>query len=294
MRKIVKISIILLVTGFVIFIIGFAIAGFKWRSLSPYEYETVIHNIEDDIDNINVDVSIAEVKILPSPDNELVVECYQSRVENFKVESSDKVLTITSSSKNIFRFFSIEDPEVTIYLPESEYNSALIKTATGATSLSSDLIFSSVNIESNTGAVVVESEVKESLQIDINTGAVKVNDVNIPEINICSDTGAVHLSSVNSNTLSIEGKTGAIKLENVISSEFIRIDNETGVIKFTDSDSPDIVATTATGSISGNLLTGKIFTARSSTGSVSVPDSQEGGGLCHLETSTGSITISIG
>ena len=65
----------------------------------------------------------------------------------------------------------------------------------------------------------------------------------------------------------------------------------TGNINFDSSDASYIEAYTSVGNITGNLLTGKTFTATSDTGKVNVPSTT--GNPCILKTSTGNIKITI-
>jgi hypothetical protein len=59
-----------------------------------------------------------------------------------------------------------------------------------------------------------------------------------------------------------------------------------------DADGANLYLKSDTGSISGTIRTEKVFYAKSSTGSVKVPDTAAGG-RCEVQTSTGSIRLSI-
>ena len=60
----------------------------------------------------------------------------------------------------------------------------------------------------------------------------------------------------------------------------------------TNSDAGEIFIKTTTGSVKGSLLSSKIFMARSDVGKITVPRTTTGG-ICEIETDTGTINITI-
>ena len=81
-------------------------------------------------------------------------------------------------------------------------------------------------------------------------------------------------------------------MSNVVAEELLSLDVHTGSISFDGCDAAEIRMTTSTGDVKGSLLSGKIFTVKTETGSIDVPDST-GGGSCKVTTTTGSIKIKI-
>ena len=63
-------------------------------------------------------------------------------------------------------------------------------------------------------------------------------------------------------------------------------------MEFVASDAEAIFVQTDTGDVTGSLLTEKVFSTRTGTGRVSVPQSVTGG-RCEISTDTGDIRIEI-
>ena len=70
----------------------------------------------------------------------------------------------------------------------------------------------------------------------------------------------------------------------------ISAERSTGNVNFENSDAAGICVKTSTGDVTGTLLTEKVFTAETSAGSISVPDTKTGG-KCEITTSTGNIVF---
>ena len=100
------------------------------------------------------------------------------------------------------------------------------------------------------------------------------------------------MTDVTCGSLRSEGSTGDMIMQNVIVGGSMRIERSTGDIKMTACDAAEIEIETDTGSVTGTLLTEKVFIASSDTGRVSVPETVTGG-RCKITTDTGSIKIEI-
>ena len=112
------------------------------------------------------------------------------------------------------------------------------------------------------------------------------------EFYIKVSTGKTQLSGVTCKSFASEGSTGKINLKNTVAENSIKIDRGTGDVTFDSCDAENITVTASTGDVKGTLKTDKIFSAKTSTGKVRVPDSTEGG-RCYITTSTGDIDISV-
>ena len=180
------------------------------------------------------------------------------------------IMFITSDSmkKKWFFNFGTINMKVVVYLPQSEYNDVKLANTTGATELEAGFTFNSLNVSSSTGS------------IDLKGATIK-NDLKIHHT-----TGGLDVSDTTAKSLVIETSTGATRLKNVIISESMKIDGSTGSVNFDMCDAATIQVSLSTGSIRGSLLTGKTFTAKTTTGSCKVPSTT--GGACVLTTSTGS------
>ena len=81
-------------------------------------------------------------------------------------------------------------------------------------------------------------------------------------------------------------------MTNVIAREKFNLERDTGKVKFNGCDAETIYVKTDTGSVTGSLLTDKVFVTDTDTGSVDVPKTITGG-RCEITTDTGNIRLSI-
>ena len=107
-----------------------------------------------------------------------------------------------------------------------------------------------------------------------------------------TDTGSISVTDTSAERLKLDTDTGRISMINVIASGEFNLSSDTGNIKFDSCDADTIYVKTDTGNVSGSLLSDKIFTADSDTGSVDVPKTNDGG-KCEIKTDTGNIKIQI-
>lgn len=162
---------------------------------------------------------------------------------------------------------------ITVYLPETEYSSFVIK--------------------GTTSDICIENIAMESLNVSVSTGDVTASDIICGgDITVGVSTGDLHLTNIVCKNVISQGSTGDILLKNVIASEKFSLKRSTGDIEFDGSDAAEIFAKTTTGDVTGSLLSEKVFTAQTGTGTVKVPKSTNGG-KCEINTSTGDIKIKI-
>ena len=68
--------------------------------------------------------------------------------------------------------------------------------------------------------------------------------------------------------------------------------SDTGAIRLDRCDAGSLDLESDTGSITGTLLSDKVFVTKSDTGKIIVPETTTGG-ICKIETDTGRIEITI-
>lgn len=249
-------AICLLVAGGIIFTVSLVMVGFDFLKLDNNIYEPVSIGIDTEFSSISVDMSITDLKILPSADGKNSVVCYSSDKTENNVYVKDSVLYIESDTDynmldHLVPVFT--SPSVTLYLARSSYEF--------------------LNVESNTGDITVNTFSFDTLNVKTSTGELTVNGVDCTEFK--ADTS-----------------TGDITLNSVAASGSLRIEGSTADIEFNGCDAAEVYVKTSTGDVEGSFLTGKSFNCKSSTGDIEVPR-QTSGGVCEITTSTGDIEIDV-
>ena len=112
------------------------------------------------------------------------------------------------------------------------------------------------------------------------------------DVSVNVSTGKTVMTDVVCQNMDSNGSTGKISLQNVAASGTLSIKRSTGDVHFDGCDAAEIYVTTDTGSVTGTLLSEKVFIAASDTGRIDVPKTATGG-RCEITTDTGDIRLSV-
>ena len=266
-------GIILVIAGGIMFGIGIGTKAFETGDM-----KTNTHEITEVFDNINIEIEAADIEIKAATDGNVKVECVEKEKYYHEVSVLNNTLSIKCINnlrwyQKIFNFDN-RKIKVVIFLVNTEYDSLNIKTSTGDVIINKEFSFNTSNISVSTGDVNFNAAVKDTVKFEASTGKIR-------------------LSNINSNSLDITTSTGDILITNAIINGKITLNTSTGDILIKDSDANTLSIKTSTGDVKGNLLTGKIFKASTSTGRISTPSDDNTKGECIIETSTGDIIIEV-
>lgn len=298
-----------------LFLIIFCMMILTMTACSSMNYETNIHEINEEFNNISIKTDTADIAFVPSNDGMCRVVCYEDAKKKHSVEVQNGTLTIDDvNNKKWYDYIgiNIDPPKITVYLPEAEYSSLIIEESTGDIDILRDFKFKSIDVSlstgdvkcyasaaeaikiaASTGDICAESISASSLDITVSTGKVTVSDMTCDgNITIGVSTGKTYLTDIVCKNLISTGRTGDISLKNVISTEKISVERSTGDVTLDRSDAAELFITTSTGDVEGSLLTDKVFITKADTGRINVPNSVTGG-RCEITTETGDIKISI-
>lgn len=268
------VAVLLILIGSVAF--GGVMMKLKWdfTALSTTKYETNTTLTETDYKNISIITDTADIEFILSDESKVV--CYERVNEKHVVEVKDGTLFIKlTDERKWYEYIGInfESTKITVYLPKSEYGN--------------------VSVETSTGNITLGDISAESLDLAVSTGKVAVNNVTCKDdVNVEVSTGRTNITNLACKNLTTKGSTGGVNLKNTVATEKFSIERSTGDVKFDGCDAKEITVKTDTGSITGTLLTEKVFVAHTDTGKISVPNTTSGG-RCELTTDTGNIKITI-
>lgn len=313
-------SIRLLLTGIFLIIIGalvcgasFVLMGFDFSSLNTSTYVTRTYDAGTGFKNISVKGDTEKINFVLSDDGSCYVVCKEPEKNKHDVKVSEDCLYIDNITSNVFFFsFSVESPEMTVYLPNDKYTSLSIDSDTSDVYIPEDFSFGDVNIKLDTGDLVCNASADGYVYVKTDTGKITLQGMTPEALTVITDTGhtvidnincsgkaeinvhtaKVEMRNVNCTELSSNGHTGDLIMTDVIAAGNWSIKRDTGSVSFESCDAADISIRTDTGDVAGSLLSGKIFNVSTDTGKVNVPGSSEGG-KCDVDSDTGNIDITI-
>ena len=89
-----------------------------------------------------------------------------------------------------------------------------------------------------------------------------------------------------------KGTTGDLEMNDVVVTNKMYLERDTGDIEFFRCDAKEIIINTTTGDVKGSLLSDKLFDITTNTGDKHIPSSK-GEDICKITTDTGDIYINI-
>ena len=256
-----------------------------------------VTEINDDVRNINVDVSVSdlEFKVANDGKSKIITEESNKFYHEVKVENNTLKITQNDTRNGLERFFNfnLNYMKVYVYLPMGNYGDLQINSSTGDTLIPEGYTFSNVTSRVSTGSTKISSHVINKLDLKASTGNIEVEKAKPLSINIETSTGNIKVKDSFPLSMDVKASTGHVDLENVIAGTSLKVETSTGDITLRSCDSLSIEAKAFTGNVNMSLLSGKIFDIYTTTGKRNVPTSSTGLGVCKVSTSTGDINISV-
>ncbi len=305
----------LVIIGLIAFAVIMTIKGWDFTKLDTGKYETNTYELNEKFSNLSIKTNTADIVFTHSNDQICKVVCYEEEYAKHTVGVIDGVLTVNVvDERKWFEHIGIsfKTPKISIYLPELEYSSLIIKEKTGDIDIPNNFKFESIDVSVSTGDVKCNASNAKTVKISTTTGDISVGDIslcllelsvstgNVTVSNVTCDgdvkvgvsTGKTYLTNIACQSVFSSGSTGDIFLNNVIATNKFSIDRSTGDVKFDGSDATEIFVKTDTGDVEGSLLTNKVFIVKTDTGKINVPNSITGG-RCEITTDVGNIIITI-
>lgn len=306
-------AVILVAVGILTAVCAMVMMNFDFGKMNTMSYVTKTYIVHEDFEDIFIDDTEADVKILPSDDGQCKVVCTEDENDTIchEVSVSKGKLKIELNDNRSWRGYIgvfLESMEVLIYLPDRAYESIEVKTSGGSMDIPDGFSFKNVKIESSSGDISMCADVGNSLIAESSSGKIDVNKTSPETANIRTSSGDVTVENVKgSSALTMKTVSGHIEVSdtvideltahtssgemdfvNVIANEEINAESTSGDVCFDGCDSASIFVTTSSGFVKGTLLSEKVFTTHTSSGDIDVPHSQSGG-KCEISTSSGDI-----
>lgn len=328
-KKIIIISVILIVVGIATAFTGLAIAGFNFGELDGSAISKT-YDIDSNFESIECEMEVSDLNFYLTTDDKNYALCLEKDNITFDVKVIDNVLTIKENYK--FKPMIFENTEVSLYLNKDTIQNLNIKTDTGDICILDQFKFNNIKIEGSTNDVefmgivsneininlttgdvwsdkivtnnmsvivstgdidITNSKINNNLNIKISTGEVELRNIEIVnDLTSKGTTGDFNLEYITCNNINLTYTTGDVELNDVVARGNMNIETDTGDVELIHSDASNIYITTDTGKVEGSILTDKKFDAKSDTGKVTVPNVNSGG-ICKIRTSTGRISIVI-
>lgn len=305
----IVVACVLILIGGLILVLGLSYAGTAEDPVTTLTESE--HSVSEPFDNILVDTEDCNVEFIVfngAADPHVVIRERENTQHTVVVEDGTLKIRM-KDDRNWSDFIGLgwENMEMTVYVPQKEYDSVRVMTATGHIQIPEILSTKELALRSDTGRVTCKAQVTEeftcftatgsintqgtsakTIRLVSNTGKITLSNVAGKEIGLQNDTGKTEVENVTCEVLASESETGDVLLRGVLADRLLQVDTDTGDVRIEDCDAGNTNIETDTGDVSGHFLTPKWFSAFSDTGRVTVAG-VPGGDDCYIMTDTGDI-----
>ena len=305
------VAVALIVVGGMILVLGLSFAGEGATQTGLTEQRVVI---TETFDSILIETGNCAVNFEPfNGSKDPYVDLREREKTRHSVLVEDGVLKIKmTDNRRWMDYIGIfgmgwERMEMTVHLPQKQYESLRITTDTGDIQIPEALVSKEILLRSSTGDIDCEGTAIDLLdcmtstgdlfvrdgapvltKLQSSTGDLSVSGSMGKQIHMKTSTGEVNAENVETQSFTCSSSTGEVELERVLVEDYLQVFTTTGDVGIEDCDAGRVNIKTDTGDVNGHFLSPKWFDAHSDTGNVMVPDGRDGG-ECRIQSDTGNI-----
>lgn len=276
-KKMIQAAVALVAAGLVIAFGAMAAMDFDFNKMNTLHFATNTYSIDKSFTDISIETAECDIRLLPSEDDSCRVVCEESKEIFHSVSVKNNTLTIdrTDARQWYKRIVGIYwgDMTITVYLPQTAYESLSVLNVSGNTTIPEDFSFTDAKIRSTSGDIEFLAPVEKDLSLK-------------------TVSGNLHAEGTNPKSLDAQSTSGRVTLSGVTATKAIQIETVSGNIKLEGCDADSLWLKSTSGNVSGTLLTKKKFLTNTTSGRVNVPASTSGG-KCEIKTTSGNIQFEI-
>lgn len=294
-----------------------AFVDMDYSRLGTQKYISDKREITEDFDNILIKTGSTDVSFLPAEDGKCRVSCVEFEGLVHSISVQDGTLTVTENDTREFIdriSFAVASPTagITVYLPRKEYGRLQVNDDNGDVIIPGGFTFSDITVSGRNGYVECCADAGNSIEIETYSGDIKLGGVRADSVSLTSYSGDTELKNVrcagdcaaNNDAGDVDAEnvscrnffsnafSGEASLKKVVAGAKMDVRRDSGDIRLRASDAGEIYLGTCSGSVSGTLLTEKVFVTETKSGDVRVPKTVKGG-KCEIVTDWGDIGISL-
>lgn len=152
MRKAAKVWLIaaaaLVLLGGILFAVVMAALQWDFTKLSTVQYETNTYEIAETFRSISITTDTADIVFARSDDGRCRVECCEEEKAEHSVTVENDTLVIELADTRSWRDyigFRLGSPKITVYLPDTEYDTLTVDENTGDIDIPGNIAFRNVD-----------------------------------------------------------------------------------------------------------------------------------------------------
>lgn len=297
MKTITKIAaivaVVLIVLGFVLAWIGYGIIGNDMTQLSTETLTQTTHTIPEPFENIHIHTNV-DIQILPASGNECTVVCDDSEYQyhTVSVENGTLVVEQTTEPQMIqFNVMILQEPAVTVYLPESQYADLSIDGSSGdILDVDPSFTFRNVQLKVSSGSIRFRANLVDDLTVNTSSGDILLENVHAQAIRTLATSGSITLSDCEAQQdISAQTSSGDICVADTKAAGSLHIASTSGQVELTNVTALSVTGNASSGDLQlySVLINGQL-SLETTSGSIFL-DSSDAQSL-FLRTSSGDVS----
>ncbi len=298
MKKAKKIAIIVAVSmiavGFVSIVGSLAFVRFDATKLNTMDWENKTYAVEDTFTNISIQGGDATVSLVPATDGKCKVVCTENEVIYDKVEVVDNTLTIERLDESQWYHnigLNFGEIEITVYLPEDEYETLFIDNTSGRVDVPEDFTFAEAEVVNSSGKINFMADVDGALKVENTSGGIYVGDNSVESLSVKGTSGSIEVMNVVAmGDFEVNGSSGGIDISEVGCAN-ISVENSSGVMRLSEiAATGDINVEGTSGGVHLEDVECANLTGSNSSGKINCTDVIASGDI-NLKNSSGGIAL---
>ena len=216
---------------------GLFMLDFKVDRLEAMELVEKTYPISGDFSNISILTSDYDVNLLPAEDGVPRLVSKEARRVRHSMEVTDGTLSIQIQDDRGFRDrigIFIQSPSMTLYLPESSYETLLIETTSGSIHLQTSA-GNSIQAKTTSGSIHLRDILAScSLSLSSTSGGIRLSKCDAPEIQIKTTSGSVTGQLLTPKYFKVDTNSGTVSVPYAVAAEICRIETTSGSVRFAE------------------------------------------------------------
>lgn len=270
------------------------VADAAWRN--PATLVTKNYPVSAGFTDISITEYYADVELRASRDGTVSVTTRDAEDVTHTVTVKNGTLSISRPEPTVGeRWFhdDDDDPKVVVYLPAGDYGALTVNTTSGDVESASQLNFSAASLTTVSGDIDLMGSVTGAVNCTSTSGDIELRSPTLGAVKTNTTSGDTEITGALIQSLKAETVSGDVDLERTTASGAIEINTTSGDVDLESVDAASLNILTTSGEVEGSLLSGKNFSASSTSGRVNVPASTPNAGACTVSTTSGSIRLTV-
>ncbi|MDO9492516.1 DUF4097 family beta strand repeat-containing protein [Acetobacterium sp.] len=295
----------LIILGFVIALLAFALAGFNWSSFNtslPDEETSYSYDLAS-VSSLTVSELDADVIIVGTDEDKIKITCYENKKDAYTIQlQANGNLNINRSLyKHWYEYigFNISNQKrtLTVAIPQKFTGEVEAATMSGNLDLTDFDGLAAVSTSTASGRITLKN-VMAANHISASTlsGDLALDNLRAgKDLEIGTSSGEIQLTNGKiAGNLSISSLSSNIDLVDTSINGDSSIGNSSGNVNFNKLAANNLSITTLSGNVIGSILgdpANYTITADSLSGKIDIPHSENGKNTFDISTSSGNIDI---